>query len=130
MKNSRIKNKLASFVLVFFIMLFVNKQAFSQNETALSRVAITVENSKTNIWLSDFPKNTSVMLVDADDNLLGIITTNKFGAAYTFLNKSVPATIIARTLNGDVNATNKAVLKEDQPKDDLAFNTLKKIVKA
>ncbi len=42
------------------------------------------------------------MLVDADDNILGIVTTNQYGAAFTQLSKSVYTQVTARTLNGEL----------------------------
>lgn len=92
----------------------------AQSANHISRVAITADQSNTSIWISDFPVNTPVMILDADNNLLSIVTTNRFGAAYTQLNTSVTCKITARTMNGDINVSNKAAIKTDQSQQYIA----------
>lgn len=110
-------NKLpTSFKYFFSCILFLSASFFYNNANAqekapISRVAITVSHANTNIWISDFPVKTKVMLVDADDNLLGVVTTNQFGAAFTQLSKSVYTQVTARTLNGELQVVNTAVVK-------------------
>jgi hypothetical protein len=70
--------------------------------------------TKTNIWISDFPKKTSVVVFDTDDNLLSIVSTNDFGAAYLSLPTGVKNTIIVKTLDGEISASNKAVVKNKE----------------
>ena len=65
------------------------------------------------------------MLVDSENNLLGIISTNEYGAAYTSLNKSVFSTIIAKTLNGEIIVKNKAVIKSEKPEEVIVVNETK-----
>jgi len=79
-----------------------------------SRVAVTSTENKTNIWVSDFPKNATVILVDADKNILSIVSTNDFGSAFLSLNKAIKSAVIARTMNGEISATNEPVVKEAQ----------------
>ena len=85
--------------------------AAAQDKAFISRVAITIDQSHTNIWISDFPAKTKVILVDAEDNILGVITTNQFGAAYTQLSKLVYTQVTARTLNGELQVANTAIVK-------------------
>lgn len=114
--------KKISFFLALLIVAMINNKGYTQNTTSISRVAITVADSKTNIWVSDFPKKITVMLVDGDNNLLGIISTNEYGAAYTSLSKSVLSVITARTLNGEINVNNKAVQKSEKIQEAVAVS--------
>ena len=98
------------FFLFISLTLFANLVS-AQQKAPISRVAITVDHANTNIWISDFPIKTKVMLVDADDNILGIVTTNQYGAAFTQLSKSVFTQVTARTLNGELQVVNTAVVK-------------------
>ena len=98
------------FFLFISLTLFANLVS-AQQKAPISRVAITVDHANTNIWISDFPIKTKVMLVDADDNILSIITTNQYGAAFTQLSKSVFTQVTARTLNGELQVVNTAVVK-------------------
>lgn len=86
----------------------------AQNTTLNSRVAVVTNESKTNIWVSDFPKKTSVVITDNEDNLLSIISTNDFGAAYVSLPTTIKTTVIVKTLNGEIEVSNKAVIKNKQ----------------
>ena len=117
--------KKTGLILAIFLVSMLSNQAQSQNVHQPSRVAVTVSDSKTNIWISDFPKKTTVMLVDNENNLLCIISTNDYGAAYTSLNKSVVSTIIARTLNGEINVSNKALIKSEKQQDVMVVTEIK-----
>jgi hypothetical protein len=88
--------------------------ASAQNTTANSRIAVVASETKTNIWISDFPKKTSVVVFDTDDNLLSIVSTNDFGAAYLSLPTGVKNTIIVKTLDGEISASNKVVVKNKE----------------
>ncbi len=112
-----------SFAAIIFFVLFLGIFSTSvqgQSANPISRVAITADQSNTSIWISDFPVNTPVMILDADNNLLSIVTTNRFGAAYTQLNTSVSCKITARTMNGDINVSNKAARKTEQSQQYIA----------
>lgn len=93
---------------LFFTM---NVQAQSP---AQSRVAVVSSETKTNIWISDFPRQTSVLVVDADQNIIAIVTTNQYGAAFISVPTSVQSAITAKTINGEVSATNKRVAPKNQ----------------
>jgi hypothetical protein len=122
MNNSLSKIKKISLLLALVVVAATNNKSFAQNTTSISRVAITVADSKTSIWISDFPKKTTVMLIDGDNNLLGIISTNEYGAAYTSFSKPVLSVITARTLNGEINVNNKAVLKSEKIQEAVAVS--------
>ena len=107
------------FFLFISLTLFANLVS-AQQKAPISRVAITVDHANTNIWISDFPIKTKVMLVDADDNILSIITTNQYGAAFTQLSKSVYTQVTARTLNGELQVVNTAVIKSASANEPLA----------
>lgn len=88
--------------------------ASAQTTTLNSRVAVVTNETKTNIWVSDFPKKTSIVISDNDDNLLSIISTNDFGAAYISLPTSIKTTVIVKTLDGEIKASNQAVMKKHE----------------
>lgn len=75
-----------------------------------SRIAVVASAEKTNIWISDFPKSSSVVVFDQDDNLISIVSTNEFGAAFISLPKRITTTIHAKTVNGEISVSNKAVV--------------------
>ena len=83
----------------------------AQTTTLKSRVAVVSNETKTSIWVSDFPKQTSIMIYDSNDNLLSMMSTNDFGAAYLSLRKSVKGGVIVKTIDGEVTASNKTVAK-------------------
>ena len=112
------------FFLFISLTLFANLVS-AQQKAPISRVAITVDHANTNIWISDFPIKTKVMLVDADDNILSIITTNQYGAAFTQLSKSVYTQVTARTLNGELQVVNTAVVKSASANEPLAAGNKK-----
>ncbi|HEX8460052.1 MAG TPA: hypothetical protein VF623_01425, partial [Segetibacter sp.] len=69
--------RLASVLLtVTIVMCGFSISASAQATTLKSRVAVVANEAKTNIWVSNFPKKTAVVITDADNNLLTIISTN------------------------------------------------------
>ncbi|MCY7421853.1 MAG: hypothetical protein LH478_08950 [Chitinophagaceae bacterium] len=97
-------------LLLLLSISFLNNTASSQEKPLISRVAVTVDQWHTNIWISDFPVRTKVILVDAEDNILGVVTTNQFGAAYTQFSKLVYLQVTARTFNGELRVSNTAIV--------------------
>lgn len=73
--------KWAKAVLLLIVVLAIHAITFAQNTTSKSRVAVVSSDTKTNIWISDFPKHTSVVVSDTENNLLSVISTNAYGAA-------------------------------------------------
>ncbi|MDQ6813772.1 MAG: hypothetical protein M3040_08550 [Bacteroidota bacterium] len=88
--------------------------ASAQNTVSNSRIAVVTNPTKTNIWVSDFPKKTSIVVYDKEDNLLSIVSTNEFGAAYISLPSSIKTTVIVKTLDGEIKASNEAVIKNPE----------------
>ena len=88
--------------------------ASAQSTSLNSRIAVVANETKTNIWVSDFPKKTSIVISDTEDNLLSIISTNDFGAAYISLPTSIKTTVIVKTLDGEIKASNQAVIKKQE----------------
>ena len=113
MTTSSTYRKAFLFIALSFISSFFFA-ASAQSTSLKSRVAVVTSESKTNIWVSDFPKQTSIVISDNEDNLISIISTNDFGAAFLSLPTSIKTTVIAKTLDGEVIASNKAVLKENK----------------
>jgi len=91
-----------------------NFSASAQSSSVASRVAIVTNENKTTIWVSDFPKKTSVVITDADNNLLSIITTNDYGAAFLSLPTAIKTLVTVKTLDGEIVTSNKAVIKATQ----------------
>ena len=111
---------------VCFLIVLVSTSFCKISAQTNSRVAVTATDTKTNIWITDFPKNSTVLLVDADKNILSIVSTNDFGTAFLSLNKAIKTTIVARTMNGDIYVSNEPITKESK-KDQtaaVAINTI------
>ncbi len=105
------KLKTNRFFFTVLAVIFSIVSASAQTEvsaTPKSRLAVVALEAKTNIWVSDFPKSTSVVLFDEDDILITILSTNEFGAAYVSLPTSISTTIFAKTLNGEISVSNRA----------------------
>ena len=101
-----------SFLTVIVAIIALGITSASAQETTLkSRVAVVANDTKTNIWISDFPKNTSVIIYDTEDNLLSILSTNNYGAAYLSLPKGIKTGVIVKTIDGEITASNKAAIR-------------------
>lgn len=104
--------------------------ASAQNAALKSRVAVVSNETKTNIWVSDFPKKTSVVITDNENNLLSIVSTNDFGAAYLSLPTSIKNTVIVKTLDGGIIVSNKAVIKNKKAEQNVVTTTNSDLIKA
>jgi hypothetical protein len=96
--------------------------ATAQEPVLKSRVAVVTNETKTNIWVSDFPKNTSIVVFDSENNLLSILSTNNFGAAFLSLPKGIKTGVLVKTLDGEVSASNKSVIKNKQEEQNVVAN--------
>ncbi len=116
--NSKfMKAACSGFIKMIFAIIMIAGFAYSasaQSSTLKSRVAIVSNENKTSIWVSDFPKKTSVVILDSEYNLLSVISTNDYGAAYLSLPAGIKSEIIAKTLNGEIVVSNKPVIKNDK----------------
>lgn len=110
------KTRIARFIKILFSVTVINclyTTASAQNAIQRSRVSVVSNESKTSIWVSDFPKKTSVVIMDAEYNLISIISTNDYGAAYLSLPSSIKSEVFVKTLNGEIIVSNKPVIKGD-----------------
>lgn len=112
--TSPISFKSLFFTILVFATTMFSAQAQEESITLNSRVAIVATETKTNIWVSDFPKGTSVVIFDEENNLLSVVSTNQYGAAYVSLPKSITTTIFAKTMNGEINVSNRATKTNNQ----------------
>jgi hypothetical protein len=108
------KSTFKNFTFVVLLTIFSGIAASAQETKLHTRLAVVATESKTTIWVSDFPKNSSVVLFDEEDNLISIVSTNDFGAAYISLPKTITSTVIAKTINGEISASNRAKLKSEE----------------
>lgn len=133
--KKRIMTSLTAYCNKVFLMICLSvicggiNAASAQNATLNSRIAVVANETKTNIWVSDFPKQTSIVISDNDDNLLSIVSTNEFGAAYLTIPASIKTTVIVKTLNGEIKVSNKAVFKNN-PEQTAGSKPLKNLTKA
>jgi len=97
--------------------------ASAQTVALKSRVAVVSNETKTSIWVSDFPKSTSVIIMDGDHNLLSVTCTNAFGAAFVSLPANITSEVIVKTVNGEIIASNKPVIKKTQADENVAVTT-------
>ncbi len=106
-------------------IIFISSFCFSvsaQNTVLKSRVAVVAGETKTSIWVSDFPKKTSIVIMDTEDNLLSIVSTNEFGAVYLSLPTSLKTGVIVKTLDGEIMVSNKVAIKKT-PEENVVVNT-------
>ena len=87
-------------MLFLGIALFTKAQNTIPNPELKSRISLSITQDKTSIWISDFPKNTTIVLFDEDYHLLSILSTNEFGAGFTRLPLAYNSRIYAKTLHG------------------------------
>ena len=113
-------SKAITTTLAVILVSFSINTASAQAELK-SRVAVVSNESKTNIWVSDFPKETSIVITDNENNLLTIVTTNKFGAAFISLPQGINTEVIAKTMNGEVSVSNKAVVKKAKAEENVVM---------
>lgn len=100
----------------FFIAVIVSLTALSlstsaQDVTAKSRVAVVASETKTKIWVSSFPKKANIVIMDSENNMLSMTTTNDYGAAYITLPAGVSTSVIVKTLDGTIEVSNKSAVK-------------------
>ena len=106
-----------AFTAAILLTIVTVSAGFAQTTPSKSRIAVVSNESKTNIWVSDFPKQTSIVVMDSENNLLSMITTNQYGAAFISLPAGINTEVIVKTLNGEVSVSKKAVaqkIKEEE----------------
>ncbi len=111
-------------ILAIIILVASYNSVSAQDNGTKSRVAVVANDQKTNIWVSDFPKNTSIVIYDSNDNLLSITTTNVYGAAFLSLPKGVKSGVVVKTIDGEISVSNKSVIKNIQPEQNIVSNYL------
>lgn len=108
--------------IVTVIILSIFSFSAEAQTSAKSRIAIVTNDVKTNIWVSDFPKQSSVVIFDSEYNILSIVSTNKYGAAFITLPQGVSSMVTVKTLNGEVSASNKALVKKAKEEENVVSN--------
>lgn len=108
--------------IAIILVAFSMNSASAQTAPAKSRVAVVANDTKTNIWVSDFPKNTSIMIFDSEDNLLSMTSTNDFGALFLSLPKGIKTGVIVKTVDGEITVSNKSVIKNKQEEQNIVSN--------
>ena len=115
MKNSSKYVRLFVLVLLLMVASLSNialAQEVTKTENLKSRVSIDTGENQTKIWVTDFPKNTSVVIFDIDYNLISVVSTDDYGSAYINVNETIKNWIYAKTLNGEIIVTNKPIIKD------------------
>ncbi len=108
--------------IVTVIILSIFSFSAQAQTSAKSRIAVVTNDVKTNIWVSDFPKQSSVVVVDGENNILSIVSTNQYGAAFITLPQGVNSMVTVKTLNGEVSVSNKAVVKKAKEEENVVSN--------
>ncbi len=108
-------------IVTVIILSIFSFSAEAQTNTK-SRIAVVTNDVKTNIWVSDFPKQSSVVVVDGENNILSMTSTNEYGAAFITLPRGFNSTLTVRTLNGEVSVSNKAVVKKVKEEENVVTN--------
>ena len=117
---SNATNTLKAFFAILVLAVSINTA--SAQTAGKSRVAVVANEVKTNIWVSDFPKNTSIVIYDAENNLLSITSTNDYGAAFLSLPKGVKSGVIVKTIDGEISASNTSVIKNKKTEQNIVSN--------
>ena len=102
-----VKSIFAVLVLLAGLSTGASAQDIKAGSYTKSTVTVVTTENKTNISVSNFPKQTRVVIFDSEDNLISIISTNNTGAASITLPKTVSGTVYAKTLNGEILVSNK-----------------------
>lgn len=100
--------------LYCFFSLAIGVLNVSAQDITKSRVAVLATDTKTNIWVSDFPKNTTIVVLDSDLNLLKVTSTNNFGATFMTIPQTLTKEVTVKTLNGEVIATKIPLNKKEE----------------
>lgn len=116
---SLLENKFKVVIAAVVFIFCLNITVSAQSNESKSRVAVFTSDVKTNIWVSDFPKNASIVIYDGDNNLISITTTNNFGAAFLSLPKNLKSGVIVKTIDGEISATNKTGNKNNQQEQNI-----------
>lgn len=116
---SKVTKAIATLVIV--MVCGFSAVAAEQGTTLKSRIAVVNNQTKTNIWVSNFPKNTSIIVLDSENNLVTVTTTNAYGATYISLPVNAKGNITVKTINGEVVASNTVVVKEKVQEENLAL---------
>ncbi len=116
-------------ILTVIILSVIGFSAEAQTN-AKSRISIVTNDVKTNIWVSDFPKQSSVVVFDGENNILSIVSTNQYGAAFITLPQGVHSMVTVKTLNGEVSVSNKAVVKKAKEEENVVANDIDNSTKA
>ena len=111
-----------TFTTAIIITLVSFSAVSAQSNTSKSRIAVVSNESKTNIWVSDFPKQTSIVVLDSENNLLSIVTTNQYGAAFISLPQGINTEVTVKTLNGEVVASKKAAAQKMKAEENVVSN--------
>ena len=112
-------NILKAFFAISIIALSMNTA--SAQTAAKSRIAVVANDIKTNIWVSDFPKNTSIAIYDTENNLLSMTSTNDYGATFLSLPRGLQSGIVVKTIDGEISASNKVISKNKQTEQNIVF---------
>ncbi|MDB5192040.1 MAG: hypothetical protein JWQ96_1603 [Segetibacter sp.] len=78
-----------------------------------SKVTVVPGKNQIGIYITGFPANTSVVVFDDEDNLISVVSTNKFGDAFIAADATIKNIIYAKTLNGEIIVTNKPYLLDN-----------------
>ena len=124
--TSQISKILLTIILSVVLVTFASAQSVSEE----SRVAVVANEVKTSIWVSGFPKNTAIIVYDNENNLLSILSTNNYGAAYLSFGKKIKTGVIVKTTDGGITVSNKTVIKNKQQEQNTASNFQEQLNKA
>ena len=119
-----------TFTTAIVIILASLSTGFAQTNSSKSRIAVVSNQGKTNIWVSDFPKQTSIVVMDSENNLLSMITTNQYGAAFISLPQGINTEVIVKTLNGEVAVSKKVVGQKVKEEENVVANEKENSTKA
>jgi hypothetical protein len=125
-KPSFMKKIVIAVVIVLVSLISVATVHAQTGETKKVETSITssIIDGKAKIYITNFPKNSLVVLSDEKNSLISIVTTNDAGCAVVNLDQQAENSICAKTINGEVYASAQAPqLKNAKPAQDVAVKT-------
>ncbi len=112
-------------VLVSLISVATVNAQTGDTKKVETTITSSIVDGKAKIYITNFPKNSLVVLSDEKNSLISIVTTNDNGCAVVNLDQQAENSICAKTINGEVYASAEAPqIKTNKPAQDVAVKTL------
>lgn len=113
------KNSIFTFTKIALLSIFVLSTTIviANDNRVDSRISVINKAEKNNIYLSNFPANSLLIISDAENNLISVVTTNNEGVAVVIVNKLNTKSIHAKTIENKYSVSyNLEEIKKEETK--------------